>query len=149
MARKNKPLPSIDWLKPRLAASRAIALGSFIGLILLIAIWDLLFTDAHGAAHWVPWAVLAFKLLPLLVVAPGLLIGSARGHAWTCYVINLYFILGVLNAFDPNHAIFGWAEIILSVTLFCSALLYTRWRFQYDRVRSGEGQQDAAQASSV
>ena len=72
-----------------------------------------------------PWLVLAFKLLPLLVVAPGLLMGSARGHAWACYVVNLYFILGVLAAFDPTQRLFGWAEVLLSVTLFCAALLYT------------------------
>ncbi|WP_121431649.1 DUF2069 domain-containing protein, partial [Pseudomonas aeruginosa] len=72
------------------------------------------------------------------VVAPGLLMGSARGHAWACYVVNLYFILGVLAAFDPTQRLFGWAEVLLSVTLFCAALLYTRWRFQYDRRVAGE-----------
>lgn len=81
MARKNKPLPEVAWLQPRLALSRAISLGSFVGLVLLILIRDLIYADAHGAASWVPWLVLAFKLLPLLVVAPGLLMGSARGHA--------------------------------------------------------------------
>lgn len=90
MARKNKPLPEVAWLQPRLALSRAISLGSFVGLVLLILIRDLIYADAHGAASWVPWLVLAFKLLPLLVVAPGLLMGSARGHAWACYVVNLY-----------------------------------------------------------
>lgn len=78
MARKNKPLPEVAWLQPRLALSRAISLGSFVGLVLLILIRDLIYADAHGAASWVPWLVLAFKLLPLLVVAPGLLMGSAR-----------------------------------------------------------------------
>ena len=82
---------------------------------------------------------LAFKLLPLLVVAPGLFMGSARaGNAWACHVVNLYFILGVLAAFDPTQRLFGWAEVLLSVTLFCAALLYTRWRFQYDRRVAGE-----------
>lgn len=70
MARKNKPLPEVVWLQPRLALSRAISLGSFVGLVLLILIRDLIYADAHGAASWVPWLVLAFKLLPLLVVAP-------------------------------------------------------------------------------
>ncbi|MBO3277274.1 hypothetical protein D3C76_480510 [compost metagenome] len=138
MARKNKPLPAIDWLKPRMAASRAVTLGSFAGLILLIVTWDVLFADAHGAAQWVPWLVLGFKLLPLLIIAPGLLIGSARGHAWACYVVNLYFILGILAAFEPARTIYGWAETALSLTLFCAALLYTRWRFQYDRKLAGE-----------
>jgi uncharacterized membrane protein len=33
---------------------------------------------------------------------------------------------------------FDWALLCLSTTLFCSALLYTRWRFQYDRKLAGE-----------
>ncbi len=110
MARKNKPLPEVAWLQPRLALSRAISLGSFVGLVLLILIRDLIYADAHGAASWVPWLVLAFKLLPLLVVAPGLLMGSARGHAWACYVVNLYFILGVLAAFDPTQPMREFAD---------------------------------------
>ena len=85
MARKNKPLPEVVWLQPRLALSRAISLGSFVGLVLLILIRDLIYADAHGAASWVPWLVLAFKLLPLLVVAPGLLMGSA-----TCISSSAY-----------------------------------------------------------
>ena len=55
MARKNKPLPEVAWLQPRLALSRAISLGSFVGLVLLILIRDLIYADAHGAASWVPW----------------------------------------------------------------------------------------------
>ena len=138
MARKKKPLPPLEWLAPRLKASRTITLASFVALVLCILVWDLLFADAHGAASWVPWLVLCFKLLPLLIVAPGLVLGSARGHAWACYVVNFYFILGVLAAFEPNRALLGWAEIVLSLTLFCAAMLYTRWRFQYDRRLAGE-----------
>ena len=76
--------------------------------------------------------------VPLLIIAPGMLIGSARGHAWACYVVNLYFITGVLNTFEPGQRIYGWAEVLLSVSLFCAALLYTRWRFQYERKLAGE-----------
>ncbi len=139
MARKNKPLPEVAWLQPRLALSRAISLGSFVGLVLLILIRDLIYADAHGAASW---AALAGPRLQAAAAArwwpPDLLMGSARGHAWACYVVNLYFILGVLAAFDPTQRLFGWAEVLLSVTLFCAALLYTRWRFQYDRRVAGE-----------
>ncbi len=138
MARKNKPLPEIVWLQPRLALSRAISLGSFVGLVLLILIRDLIYADAHGAASWVPWLVLAFKLLPLLVVAPGLLAGSARGMpgpaTWsTCISSSAYSPPSI-----PSQRLFGWAEVLLSVTLFCAALLHTRWRFQYDRRVAGE-----------
>lgn len=135
MAKTPKPLPALSWLAPRLALSRALSLLSFVGLTLLLLIWNLVYADLHGAR---PWVILSIELAPLLILAPGLLLGSARAHAWTCFVVNLYFIKGVLAAFDPSRSQLGWIEALLSLTLFCAALLYTRWRFQYDRKLAGE-----------
>ena len=67
-----------------------------------------------------------------------MLTGSPRGHSFTCYVVNLYFIKGTLAAFDPQRQLFGLLEIAASVALFCSALLYVRWRHQLDRAQPGE-----------
>ncbi|HCP56057.1 MAG TPA: DUF2069 domain-containing protein [Pseudomonas sp.] len=135
MAKAKKPLPSLEWLQPRVRASRIISLVLFIALALLIAVWNLGFADLHGARTWV---VMCIQLLPLLLLAPGMFLGHARGHAWTCFVINLYFIQGILAAIDPSRAVFGVLETIISFSLFCSALLYTRWKFQQDRKLSGE-----------
>ncbi|OHC49007.1 MAG: hypothetical protein A3J25_15640 [Pseudomonadales bacterium RIFCSPLOWO2_02_FULL_63_210] len=135
MAKTPKPLPSLDWLKPRMAVSRAVSLASFLALTVLLLVWNLMFADIPDKLLWV---ILAFQLAPLLLLAPGLIIGNARAHAWTCFVVNLYFIQGVLAAFDPSKALFGWVQALLSVSLFCAALMYTRWCFQYDRKLAGE-----------
>lgn len=135
MARKKKPLPSLEWLAPRLKISRALTLASFFALIALLLVWNLAFADLHGAR---PWVVIGIQLIPLLLLAPGLLLGHARTHAWACFVVNLYFIQGVIAAIDPTRMLFGWMEALLSLTLFCAALLYTRWRFQHDRKLAGE-----------
>ncbi|WP_263141180.1 DUF2069 domain-containing protein [Pseudomonas sp. RIT-PI-AD] len=135
MARTPKPLPSLEWLAPRLKVSRALSLLAFFALVALLLIWNLAYADLHGAR---PWVVLVIQLLPLALLAPGLLLGNARAHAWACFVINIYFIQGVLAAIDPARALFGWLEAGLSLLLFAAALLYTRWRFQYDRRRAGE-----------
>lgn len=135
MAKKPKVLPSIDWLAPRLRLARALSLASFFGLIALLTINNLLFADLHGARIGV---ILAVELVPLALLLPGMLLGNARAHAWTCFVVNLYFIKGVLAAFDPARALFGWLEVAISLALFVSALLYVRWRFQYDRRLAGE-----------
>ena len=135
MAKTPKPLPSLDWLAPRLKLSRALSLFSFLALLLLLLVWNLLFADLHGARTWV---VLSIQLLPLLLLAPGMLLGHARAHAWACFVVNIYFIQGVLAAIDPARALFGALEAVISLGLFCSALMYTRWRFQYDRKLAGE-----------
>lgn len=135
MARKPKPLPSLEWLAPRLKFSRVLSLASFIGLAALLIIWNLAFADLHGARTWV---VVSIQLIPLLLVAPGIISGSPRAHAWTCFIVNLYFIQGVLAAINPARMVYGWLEAIISLTLFISALLYTRWAYQYERKAAGE-----------
>lgn len=136
MAKKQaKPLPELSWLEPRLAISRVITLIALVALAVLLVIWNAYFANLHGARTWL---ITSIELLPLLVIAPGVILGSARGHAWACFVVNLYFIKGVLASIDPSRAWLGYIETVLSVLLFCSALMYTRWRFQYDRKKAGE-----------
>lgn len=135
MAKTPKPLPSLEWLTPRLKLSRSLSLISFFALLALLLVWNLGFADLHGARTWV---VLSIQLLPLLLLAPGLLLGNARVHAWTCFVVNIYFIQGVLAAIDPARVLFGVLETLISLALFCSALLYVRWKFQHDRKLTGE-----------
>jgi uncharacterized membrane protein len=135
VARTPKPLPELSWLKPRLGLSYALAIASFLGLFGLLLVWNLFYAQLPDALFW---PVLAFQLVPMLILAPGVLLGNARGHAWACFVINIYFIQGVLAAFDPSRRWFGWAEAILTFVFFCAALLYVRWRFQYNRKQAGE-----------
>ena len=135
MARNNKPLPALEWLEPRVRLSRWLSLALFVALIVLLSVWYLLLEDLHGAR---PWVILTVHLVPLAILAPGMLMGSPRVHAWTCYVINLYFIQGVVAAFQPGRLVFGVLEASLGVALFCSATLYTRWSFQQRRKLAGE-----------
>ncbi|WXL24333.1 DUF2069 domain-containing protein [Ectopseudomonas mendocina] len=135
MARTPKPLPSLEWLKPRLLISRVATLSSFLALIALLLVWNLHFANIPEKLLW---PVIGLQVVPLLILAPGLLIGNARAHAWTCFVVNIYFIQGVLAAFDPSKAVYGWLLTLFSLSLFCAALMYTRWRFQYERKLAGE-----------
>ena len=138
MAKKPKVLPSIAWLAPRVKLMRVLSLVCFLGLIGLLCVYYLVFANLHGAR---PWVILLIELVPLMIVLPGMLLGSARGHSFTCYVINLYLIKGALAAFDPNRQLFGLLEMTVSVAVFISAMLYVRWRYQLDRRLSGEGSQ--------
>ena len=70
---------------PQVKSSRVISLASFFGLAALLAVWNLAFADLHGARIWV---VLSIQLIPLALVAPGMLAGSPRAHAWTCFIVN-------------------------------------------------------------
>ncbi|AXK53196.1 MULTISPECIES: DUF2069 domain-containing protein [Pseudomonas] len=136
MAKKPKILPPVEWLEPRVRIARILSLICFFGLIGLLCVYYLLLADLHGAR---PWVILLIELVPLLLMAPGMLSGSARGHAWMCFVVNLYFIKGALAAYDPNRQLFGLLEMFASLAVFTSALLYVRWRFQLNRRLAGEG----------
>ena len=135
MAKKPKVLPSIEWLQPRVRLMRVVSMACFFGLIALLCVYYLMFANLHGAR---PWVILLIELVPLMFVVPGMLMGSPRGHSFTCYVVNLYLIKGALAAFDPNRQVFGLLEIAASVAVFVSALLFVRWRYQLDRRLSGE-----------
>jgi len=135
VAKKPKVLPSIEWLQPRVRLMRVVSLACFFGLIALLCVYYLMFANLHGAR---PWVILLIELVPLMFVVPGMLMGSPRGHSFTCYVVNLYLIKGALAAFDPNRQVFGLLEIAASVAVFVSALLFVRWRYQLDRRLSGE-----------
>ncbi|PQZ91380.1 MULTISPECIES: DUF2069 domain-containing protein [Pseudomonas] len=130
MAKKPKVLPSRAWLEPRVKLARALSLLAFLGLVGLLCGYYLFMADLHGAR---PWVILLIELVPLLVLAPGMLLGSARGHSWMCFAVNLYFIKGALAAYDPNRQVFGVLEMLASLAVFCTALLYVRWRHQLNR----------------
>nr|WP_189657927.1 DUF2069 domain-containing protein [Pseudomonas sp. 51_B] len=123
-------------MAPRLRLARALSLAFFLGLIALLVVNNLWFANLHGARVEV---ILAIEVVPLLLLLPGMLLGSARAHAWVCFVVNIYFIKGVLAAFDPARAVFGWVEIVASLGLFIAGLLYVRWKFQFERRMAGEG----------
>lgn len=130
MAKKNKPLPPKEWLLPRVKLTRISSLLLLGALAALLLIWNFVVADLGSAR---PWIISAVELLPLLLVAPGVILGSPRTHAWLAFVLNLYFIKGVLAWFDPNRLWLGVFETLLSVALFVSAVLYTRWRYQLQR----------------
>lgn len=135
MAKKPKVLPSIEWLEPRVQLMRVLSLTCFLGLIGLLCVYYWVFANLHGAR---PWVILLIELVPLLILLPGMLKGSPRGHSFTCFVVNLYVIKGALAAFDSNRQVFGLLEITASIALFISAMLFVRWRYQLDRRLAGE-----------
>lgn len=128
--KKDKPLPPLEWLQARMRLMHFASLFLLIALAILLVVWNQFFADLHGARTWV---ISGIELFPLLLVAPGMLLGSARVHAWACFVMNLYFIKGVLAWIDPARVWLGMLETLISVTLFITALLYVRWRYQYER----------------
>ncbi len=138
MARTPKPLPELSWLEPRLRISRIISLASLAALAVLLVIWNLFFISRPDAPGLGAVAVISIALIPLIIIALGMLLGSEKTHIWACILINIYFIHGVVASFSPVQAWLGYAETFLSVLLFCSAFMHTLWSFKYKRKLAGE-----------
>lgn len=110
-------------IKQLAAKGRFWVLVSYIGMMLLLIGNSVLF-PTEGARTWV---IVLFQTLPLMLFIPGLYLRRPRSHAWLCFVSLLYFTQGVTQAFIPDHQIFGWALSILSMILFMSAMMFSRW----------------------
>ncbi|MFZ2289098.1 MAG: DUF2069 domain-containing protein [Halopseudomonas yangmingensis] len=135
MSRTDRPLPARAWLLPRLRISRLLSTLGYVGLLVSLAGWNLLFADLHGAN---PLVITGVLLVPLLIFLPGIISGHARTQAWLCFAINLYFIHGVLACFHPQQLLYGLLVSGFSLLYFIAALGYVRWSFQLQRLDAGE-----------
>ena len=123
-------LPEQGPLAFKARLSYQLTLISLGGLILLFAchyFWLL------PASH--PWTVFAVHSLPLLLFLPGLISKKPRVFAWLCFVVLLYFCEGSMNSFYLPHrlGVLSLIEAILTITLFCSAMMASRYWAQLNQ----------------
>lgn len=82
----------------------------------------------------VAWFVV--QLIPLLVPLPGFLRGQLTPTFILCLASLLYFIHGVMLAFDPALYWLGYAELMFAIGLTGSTTLLTR-RIRENEANSG------------
>ena len=75
--------------------------------------------------------LLSIQLVPLLAFLPMLLKPTARTFQWFCFVLLLYFMVAVLNAFTPDMEILGTVQSIIISSLFISAMMLGRWKMRF------------------
>lgn len=101
--------------------SRRLSLLSYFALVVVLLTW-------YGLVDPAP-LVLILLLLPLLFPLKGLLRGSPYTHAWSSFLILLYFIHGVVEAYaNPPVRMWALLEVLASVTFYTGAILYARLR---------------------
>ena len=100
-----------------------LTLSGYFALLLLLVIW-------HGflfPANKQPWLILGFIVAPLLFPLSGLLKEKPYTYAWTSFVILLYFIHGIVEAWaNENERVYAVIEIYLSVQVYIGAIYYAR-----------------------
>lgn len=123
----------LESLQRKADISYKLTLGSLIALLLLFTAWFLLL---NPPAH--PWTILGLHFIPLVPFLPGILRKNPRTFVWLCFVILLYFCQGVMNAFALPLLLgkLGLTETLLTVVLFCSAMMAARYYAQLQRYQT-------------
>ena len=107
------------------AATRWLAVGSLLGLILLCLAWELALAPVRRGGSW-----LALKALPLCIPLAGLLKNRMYTYRWVSLVVWLYFTEGVVRAWSdkPPSNWLALGEVALCLLLFIACALHVRLR---------------------
>ena len=110
--------PAVRW-------TRAAAVASVLGLIVLGLAWELWLAPTGSGT-------LALKVLPLAVPLAGLLKNRMYTYRWVSLLVWVYFTEGVVRAAGDGgvSARLAMAEVLLCLVLFTACALHVRWRLR-------------------
>lgn len=107
-----------------MSASRYLSSAAYLALILLQPAWHALLPGPLGNESWVLAAVAA---VPLLLPLRGLLAGSLRSMTWAGYLVMLYLVVGVMEAWaNPPQRIPALTQVVLVVLFVGGVLAFSR-----------------------
>ncbi|WP_322994911.1 DUF2069 domain-containing protein [Castellaniella sp.] len=101
-----------------------LACVCLLGLIVLCLGWELWWAPLRPGG-----SLLALKVVPLLFGVRGVLQARLYTLQWVAMLSLLYLMEGTVRAwsdFSPLSETLAWAEILLSLGLYLSAILYVR-----------------------
>ena len=109
------------------AATRALAVGCVLALIVLGLAWELWLAPVRGGS-----GLLALKVLPLCFPLAGLLRNRMYTYRWVSLLVWLYFIEGVVRA-TSDRGPSRWLaaiEVMLCLLLFAACAIHVRMRLR-------------------
>ena len=115
---------SASALPRPIAALRKTILCLFSALLVLIFFKNLYVLSALGVIFFC--AIYLIQTIPLLLFLPGLYQTRLRSYAWLSFVILLYFMRGILTAFETKTRLIGLSEVLICTLLFCCIVLFIR-----------------------
>lgn len=71
--------------------------------------------------------ILLVKLIPLLILLPGLAMDTLRAHIWLCFIILFYFTQSVVESFLSLAAFTDIFITSLTVIIFLASMFYIKW----------------------
>lgn len=115
----------------RVGVARSITHGLLAFLIASFCVWQLSRPTGPSYFFWV------VQLVPLLILIPGLRQRNPRTYIWLCFVLLAYFIKGVDGIVSPSRAWIDYVILSVSVVLFITAMVASRWISMETRPRTG------------
>jgi len=117
-------------LPPFVSRTRALAVGSLLGLIVLSLLWELWLAPLRPGGSW-----LALKALPLTLPLAGLLKNRMYTYRWVSLMVWLYFTEGVVRATSDRGfgAPLAMIEVLLCLVLFSACAMHVRWRLRHSQ----------------
>ncbi len=100
---------------------------TLIALLLLIAdciVWEWKLAPLRPGGSW-----LLLKIVPLLLMLPGIAKARLYSFQWVSMAILLYFTEGIVRATSDTNAMsikLAWVEVALTLVIFVSVLAYTK-----------------------
>ncbi|MGF6524994.1 DUF2069 domain-containing protein [Variovorax sp. PvP013] len=122
-------MPSSPRPTASVAATRALAVGSLVGLIVLGLAWEMWLAPLRPGG-----SVLALKVLPLVLPLAGLLKHRMYTYRWVSLMVWLYFTEGVVRAWSdtvPLSRALAGLEIALCLALFAACAWHVRLRLRH------------------
>jgi uncharacterized membrane protein len=115
---------------PAVEATRWVAVGSLLGLIVLGLAWELWLAPLRPGGSW-----LALKVLPLCIPVAGLLRRRMYTYRWVSLLVWPYFVEGVVRATSDRGPSVPLAalEVVLTLALFAACALHVRLRLRSAR----------------
>jgi uncharacterized membrane protein len=122
--------PSSHALSPTpsgVDATRYVALGCLVGLIVLGLAWELWLAPLRPGGSW--WAI---KVLPLFIPLVGIWKRRMYTYRWVSLMVWIYFTEGAVRAASDRWPSAGLAgvQVALCVVLFVACAWHVRARFK-------------------
>ena len=101
-----------------------LALVSFFGLMASLIFW---ITRGEHSEHYPISTLLFFALVPLLFPLRGLLHGKPYTHAWTSFLMLVYFSHGIGEVYSAQQFnLYASLEVFFSCLTFIASITFIR-----------------------
>lgn len=104
--------------------SKNLLKAAYLGLIMLQPLWHAVLPPPSGAGNWL---LATIATAPLLLPLKGLLGDSLRSMTWAGYLVMLYLVIGIMEAWsNPPQRIPALTQTALVIIFVGSVLAFSR-----------------------